>query len=94
METHRREGVVKERSFQTSGNPLTGRSVGNFGISEDSIIGRKKKNLTDYAPNRSQQRSSPDTHVHQQRAGAEQGGTGCLLRVRTGPECPKDNFRD
>ena len=50
---------------------------------------------TDYTPNRnSQRRSSPDTHVHQQRAGAEQGGTGCMLRLRTGPECLEDKLRE
>ena len=40
METHPGEGVVKEEKFP---NPLTGRSVGNFGISEGNITGRKKK---------------------------------------------------
>ena len=50
---------------------------------------------THYTPNRnSQRRSSPDTHVHQQWAGAEQGGTGCMLRVRTGPECLEDKLRE
>ena len=26
--------------------------------------------------------------------GAEQGGTGCMPRVRTRPECPEDNLRE
>ena len=46
-------------------------------------------------PNRnSQQKSSPDAHVCQQRAGAEQGGAGCMLKVRMGPEYPEDNLRE
>ena len=45
METHPGEGVVKEEKFPNTGNPLTGRSVGTFGISEGNItwIKRKKK---------------------------------------------------
>ena len=42
----------------------------------------------------SQRRSSPDARVHHQQAGAEQGGTGCMLRVRTEPECPEGNLRE
>ena len=38
------EGVVKEERFpkKTPGNPLTGRSVGSFEISEGNITRRKK----------------------------------------------------
>ena len=35
--------LKKERSFQTPGNTLTGGSVGNLGISEGNITGRKNK---------------------------------------------------
>ena len=42
METRSGEGVLKEK-FPKSGNPLTGRSVGSFGISEGNITGRKNK---------------------------------------------------
>ena len=94
METHPGEGVVKEEKFPNTGNPLTGQSVGSFGISEGNITWRKRKEKpTDYAPNRnSQGRSSPDARIHQQRARAEQGGVGCMLRVRTRPKCPEDNL--
>ena len=71
--------------------------MGSFGISEGSITGRKKKKKkpTDYAPNpNSQQRSSLDARVHQQLVGAEQGGAGCMLRVRTRPECPEDKLKE
>ena len=51
------------------------------------------KNPRDYMPNHnSQRRSSLDTHICQQRAGAEQEGVGCMLRVRTRPEYPEDNL--
>ena len=43
METCPGEGVGRRRSFQTVGNPLTGGSVGNFGISEGNIIRRRRK---------------------------------------------------
>ena len=39
-------------------------------------------------------RNSPDTRIRQQWVGAEQGGMGCMLRVRTRPECPEDNLRE
>ena len=42
----------------------------------------------------SQWRTSPDDYVHHQQVGAEEGGTGCMLRVRTRPECPEDNLRE
>ena len=70
--------------------------MGSFGISERNITRRgKKKKTTEYAPNcNSQQRSSPDAGLHHQQAGAGQGGVGCMLRVRTWPECPVDNRRE
>ena len=50
---------------------------------------------TEYTPHcNSQWRISPDTCVCYQGAGVEQGGTGCMLRVRTRPECPEDNLRE
>ena len=86
----------RRRGFQTAGNALTDRSVGSFGISEGNITGRKKKQYPrENAPkHNSQRKSSPDALIHQQWAGAGQGGTGCMLRVRTRPECPEDNLRE
>ena len=56
---------------------------------------KEKKKNTEYAPNcNCQQRSSPNTCVHHQRAVAGQGGADCMLRVRTRPECPEDNLRE
>ena len=83
------------RSFQTPRNPLTGGSVGSFGILEGNITGReKKKKNTVYMPNSSSQwRSSPDAQAATSEQGAEHGGLGCMLRVRTSPECPGDNLR-
>ena len=42
METHPGQGVMKEEK-ETVGNPLTGGSVGSFGISKSNITGWKKK---------------------------------------------------
>ena len=39
----------RRRSFQTPGNPLTGGSVGSFGILQGNITGREKKEPTAYA---------------------------------------------
>ena len=76
--------------------------MGSFGISEGNITRREiqtnketNKKTTEYAPNHnSQWRSSPDTRVRHQRAEAEQGGTGCMLRVRTRPQCHEDNVSE
>ena len=55
----------------------------------------EKEKKTEYAPNRNIQcKCSPDAPVCHQRAGAEQGGADCVLRVRNGPECPEDNLRE
>ena len=94
-----RRELWRRRSFQTSGNPLTGGSVGNFGISEGNITGREKKQKqankqkTECAPNHnSQRRSSPDACVSHQRAGPEHGGAVCMLRIRTQPEYHENNL--
>ena len=71
--------------------------MGSFLISEGNITGRgkKKKTPTEYAPNcNCQQRSSPEACLRHQRVGAGQGGAGCMLRLRTRPECPEDNLRE
>ena len=55
----------------------------------------KKKNNTEYTPNcNCQERSSPEACLCHQRIGAGQGGVGCILRLRTRPECPEDNLRE
>jgi len=56
-------GSCEGGEVATVGNPLRGRSVGSFGISEGNITGRKKtkkQKTTHYAPNHHcQWRSSP-----------------------------------
>jgi len=69
--------------------------VGSFRISGQHNPEEKANKPTEYMPNRnSQRRSSPDTCVHHQLAGAGQGSMGCMLRERTGPESPEDNLRE
>ena len=86
METCPREGVVKEEKFPNTGK-LIRRSVGSFGISEGNKTGREKRKSTECVPKcNSQWRSSPNAGICHQPAGAEQGGMGCMLRVRTRPE--------
>ena len=66
----------------------TGESAESFEISEGNITEEKNrtKQPTDHLPNcNSQWRSSLDVHIGQQRAGAEQGSGGYMLRVRTRP---------
>ena len=46
MKIHPGKGVLKkERSFQTPGNTLTGRSVVSLGISEGNLTRRKNKSI-------------------------------------------------
>ena len=95
METCPRQGVVKEEKFPNTRKPSYRQVCGEFWNLRGQHNQEGKKTPTDYVPNHnSQQRSSPDTRVHHQQAGAEQGGMGCMLRVRTGPECPEDNLRE
>ena len=41
----------------------------------------------------SQQKSTPDAHIHHQQVGLNREERAALLRVRTGPECPEGNWR-
>ena len=42
----------------------------------------------------SQQKSTPDAHIHHQQVGRNGEEWVALLRVRTGPECPEGNWRE
>ena len=86
------EGVVKEEKFPNTS------PVGVWGVlnlrGQHKWEERKNKKPTDYTPDHnSQRRSSPDALVFQQQVGTEQGGTGCMLRVKIWPECPEDNLK-
>ena len=69
--------------------------MGSFDISEGNKTGRGKKN-----PQNTRLSATPSGEVAQTLAsatseqGAEQGGVGYMVRVRTGPECPEDNLRE
>ena len=96
MENYSREGVVKEK-FPNSRKPSHIRKLcGEFwNLRGQHNQEEKKKNPTEYVPNHnSQWRSSPDTRVHHQQAGAGQGGMSCMLRVRTRPECSENNLSE
>ena len=80
MEAHPGEGVMKEEKFPNSRKRSHSWVCGEFWNLRGQHNWEEKKKPTEYAPNRySQWRSSPDTHIHQQRAGADQGGTGCII---------------
>ena len=92
------QGGSRERgSFQTPGNPLTGRSVGSFGISEGNITGRKNKFknpqimcLTATPSGEVTQTLAPATS----KRGLNKEARAALLREGTGPESPEDNLRE
>ena len=84
---------MKEK-FPNSRTPSLQWVCGEFWNLRGNITRREKKN-TEYVPNHnSQWKNSPDAHFHHQRVGPGQGGKGCMLRVRTGPDCPEDNLRE
>ena len=68
----------------------------SFGISQGNITRRIKKNN----PQNMRLNATPSGEVAQtlvsatSERGATQGGLGCMLRVRTRPECPEDNLRE
>ena len=96
METRSGEGVMKEEKFLNTRKASHQWVCGEFWNPrvQNNLEEKKKTKPTNYTPNHnSQQRSSPDAHIGHQQAGAEQGGASCMLRVRTGPECPEDNLR-
>ena len=68
----------RRRSFQTPGNPLTGGSVGSFGILEGNITGREKKEPTDYALAATSSRGSPDAGVGQKQGLNREAQDACL----------------
>ena len=92
------ESLKKEKSVQIPGNTLTAESVANLGTTEGNITGRKNKQLKpiDSIPNG----NSPSGEAAQRSASAtSKWGLGrearsALLRVRTGPECPKANLKE
>ena len=85
----------RRRSFETPGNPLTGGSVGSFGISEGNIlVGHKKKTQITCLT------MTPSGEVAQMltsaisKWGLSREAQAALLKVRTGPECPEGNLRE
>ena len=96
METHPGEGILKEEKFPHSRKPSHWQVCGEFwNLRGQHNREEKTKQNTEYAPNHNcQQRSSPDARLCHQQVGAGQGGAGCMLGIRTEPECPEDNLRE
>ena len=88
----------RRRSFRTAGNPLTGRPVRSFEISEGNTTGRGKKKARN--PQNMRLTTTPSGEVAQtlssttSERGLDREAQAALLRVRTGPECPEDNLRE
>ena len=86
---------MKEETFPNTRKPFHRWVCGEFWTLRGQHNWEGGENPTDYAPNQnSQQRSSPDTHIHHQWTGPEQRDADCMLRVRARPECPEDNLRE
>ena len=90
-ETRPGKGVAKEEKFPNTRKPSHRWVCGEFW----NLAGKhnregKKRTHSLCASCDFQQRGSPDAGVGQKQA--EEGGAGCGLRVRTGPECPEDNL--
>ena len=76
MDTHPREGVMKEK-FPNTRKPSHWQVYGEFWNlrGQHNRERGKKQKTTEYAPNcNSQQRSSPEICIHYHEVGAEQGG--------------------
>ena len=97
-ETRPGEGVVKEEKFPNTRKPSHWQVCGEFWNlrGQHNQEERKKKNpqFTHLTTTPSREVASPDARVCQQWVGAEQGGMGCMLRIRNRPECPEDNLRE
>ena len=68
--------------------------MGSFEISEGNITRRGKQTNKQTTQNRCPT-TTPSREVTQTLMSATgQRGSGCMLRVRTGPECPEYNLRE
>ena len=93
MEIRPGEGVVKK--FPNTMKPSHQQVCGEFWNLRGQHNQKGEENLQNtHLTATPKQRSSPDACIHHQQAGAQQGGEGCMLRVRTRPECPEDNLRE
>ena len=91
-----REGVITEEKFPNSRKPSHQWVYGEFwNLRAQHNWEAKTKQNTEYmSKHNSQGRSSPNSGVCHQLAGAGQGGVGCMLRVRTGSQWPGGNMKE
>ena len=91
-ETHPGEGVVKEEKFPNSRKPFHWWVCGEFWNlrGKHNQEGKKKQTTQNRCLT-----TTPSGEVTQTlMSAAGQRGSGCMLRVRTGPECPENNMRE
>ena len=84
------------RSFQTAGNPLPGRSVGSFGVSEGNITQGRGGNTQSRCLTATVNRGAAQmlaSATSERRLGREAWVASSALGVRARPECPEDNLR-
>ena len=94
METHPAEGVVKEK-FPNNRKPCHWQVCGEFWNlrGQHNQEEEKKKKSPQIMCLTTTPRGEVDQTLESVTGGAGQGGTCCILRVRTGLECPEDNLR-
>ena len=89
METHPGEEIVKEEKFPNSRKPSHRWVCGEFWNL------RGQQNQEEKTPQNMCLTTTPSREVTQTLMSATgQRGSGCMLRVRTGPECPEYNLRE
>ena len=96
METCPREGVMKEEKFPNTRKPSHRWVYGEFWNFRGGH-NREEKGKKQKIPQITCLTATPNREVAQMLTSANGDCTkrcSCMFRVRTGPECPKDNLRE
>ena len=96
METHPGEGVVKEEKSPNTRKPSHRQVCGKFWNirGQRNQEEKKKKTQTMRLTTTLSGEVAQTLTSTSRKQGAEQGGPGCMLRVRARPEYPEDNLRE